>query len=655
MNKIAVFASIILTNCLLLSACNSNSRPVLEETIDFDLTDQAPEKISYEISVNGDVSNLIYSGEPIELNISLTNECSSIEVGFMLFSDGIPLHTTIDGKEAVMHIFHIDDEKTESFTASFIPYGESGKTVALQPVSILYPSFSLSEENTSFGFYHRFLTTAPIELKLEETKLFESSIYTNYENIPANKIAKEKYGIKGNSGDANYMFYQSDNDRKIFLSLDNNGTFDFISFDTTVNANVRICFFLNGQLVSFNNGYNYMELSLKKDYITKSENIKLDIDVSQYDTLYAFAAPIGDDYLKTISIGKSNSYCFLYNDYLDATETVSSGTSFEQDTGLKQEELNMNMEYIQLKFLGFNHEGRLYASAYNPYDFSTKLCELNTDGNIINMMDFFKNHQDYVEYSLLENGIAVHTTNYVNDKFTYTIFYDFDFNLLAEINQPCLSFALSNDGRKIAYIKYGYEDDPNLYLFLSELEKGNETILQVFDQNALFYISSLAFTSDDTHIAFTGNINNDSPFPDYLIGMLDIQNGEIVTSEVKDVDSEISIGEYGAFFRENRTDGSSVYFIDETMEVTVFNTENQGESLSCEISSNGNFLVTSMRNAAKTVYRIYDVGKKETVQLHSLENATASFCVDNIGNIYTQTYNTDEFQFIKLENLSGAF
>lgn len=91
------------------------------------------------------------------------------------------------------------------------------------------------------------------------------------------------------------------------------------------------------------------------------------------------------------------------------------------------------------------------------------------------------------------------------------------------------------------------------------------------------------------------------------------------------------------------------------MEVTVFNTENQGESLSCEISSNGKFLVTSMRNAAKTVYRIYDVGKKEIVQLHSLENATASFSVDNIGNIYTQTYNTDEFQFVKLENLSGAF
>lgn len=315
----------------------------------------------------------------------------------------------------------------------------------------------------------------------------------------------------------------------------------------------------------------------------------------------------------------------------------------------------MHMEYIQLKFLGFNNEGRLYASAYNTYDFSTKLCELNTEGNIINVINLFTNSQDYVEYSLLENGIAVHTTNYINDKFTYTTFYDFDFNLLIEINQPCLSFALSNDGKKSAYIKYGYEDDPNLYLFLSELDKGDETILRVFDQNAPFYISSLAFTSDNTHIAFTGNLNNDSPFPDYLIGMLDIQSGKIITSEVKDVDFEISIGQYGVFFRENRTDGSSVYFIDETMEVTVFNTENQGESLSCEISSNGKFLVTSMRNAAKTVYRIYDVGKKEIVQLHSLENATASFSVDNIGNIYTQTYNTDEFQFVKLENLSGAF
>lgn len=269
--------AITLTSCFLLSACNSDSRPVLDETINFDLTNQAPAKISYEISVNGDVSNLAYLGTPVEINISLINECSSIEVGFMLFSDGIPLHTTIDGKEAVMHIFHIDDEKTESFTVSFIPYGESGKTVALQPVSILYPSFSLSDENTNFGFYHRFLTTAPIELKLEETNLFGSSVYTNYENILANETTKEKYGIKGNSGDANYMFYQSDNDRKNFLSLDNNGSFDFISFDTTVNANVRICFFLNGQLVSFNNGYNYMEISLKKDYITKSENIKLSL------------------------------------------------------------------------------------------------------------------------------------------------------------------------------------------------------------------------------------------------------------------------------------------------------------------------------------------------------------------------------------------
>lgn len=136
--------AITLTSCFLLSACNSDSRPVLDETINFDLTNQAPAKISYEISVNGDVSNLAYLGTPVEINISLINECSSIEVGFMLFSDGIPLHTTIDGKEAVMHIFHIDDEKTESFTVSFIPYGESGKTVALQPVSILYPSFSLT-------------------------------------------------------------------------------------------------------------------------------------------------------------------------------------------------------------------------------------------------------------------------------------------------------------------------------------------------------------------------------------------------------------------------------------------------------------------------------------------------------------------------------
>lgn len=643
------FVALTLTSCFLLSACNSDLQPVWEETIDFDLTDQAPAKISYEISVDGDVSNLTYSGTPVEINISLINECSSIEVGFMLFSDGIPLHTTVNGKEAVMHIFHIEDENTESFTVSFIPYGESGKTVALQPVSILYPSFSLSEENTSFGFYHRFLTTAPIELKLEETNLFESSIYNNYENIPADEMVKEKYGIKGNSGDANYMFYQRNNDKKNFLFLDNNGTFDFISFDTTVNANVMICFFLNGQLVSFNNGYNYMELSLKKGYITESKNIKLDINVSQYDTLYAFAAPIGDDYLKTISIGKSNSYCFLYNESLDTAETVTSGTFFEQDTVSSQEELNIDTESIQLKFLGFNNEGRLYASAYNPYDYSIKLCELNTNGNIINTIQLFSNHQNYVEYSMLENGIAVHTTNYLNEKTICTRFYDFDFNFLAEINQPCLSFALSNDGRKIAYIKYGYEDDHNLYLVLSEIEKGNETILQVFDQNAPFYISSLAFTLGDTHIAFVGNINNNNPFPDYIIGMLDIQKDELVTSEVKDVDSDISIGKYGAFFRENRTDGSSVYFIDEEMELTIFNTQKQGESLSCEISNNGKILATSMRNASTTVYHIYDIEKNEIIKLYSLENATGSFCVDNIGNIYTQTYTNKNFHFVKLE------
>ena len=603
----------LILSLFLFSSCSFENAPPIDENENINFNPEiaasnsgnspAVMNYSYEITVTNDVSNLKYNGEQLSLDIELENYASEAEIGFVLVSDGQPVETSVDGKTEIVHIIKLPKEEIVDFTAIFTPYGKKGETIAIHPVSILEPGFSLSENEKSFMFFHSIITTAPIKLKMEQENINNAAACEKWETISYtdSKVAELKIEEQGKS--LQYKLFQEKSSSDFFNISEGKGSFKFLAYDSGTNANIRVSFFLNSRPVTFNGGCSYLNTEIVENYISCAD-IAIDEKVSEYDSVYALVCPYGEDFMKEVSMAKTPSYSFLKS---DNSAAATSPAVTDGNGSLSSE----NTE--QIMPLGFDENGNLFGQLDN-----NDLCLLDLDTFEVLKRTSPPRESGTSSYAVLPYGIVGYSSSLGS---TTAKFYSSE---LEEIycGEDTVICAVSPNYKKIFYGDY-------FDCYAGDIGGSIKTVL---DSNE-FYVSNAVFISDDT-IAFSGGNLADNSISSGAIGIYNISSDNVKWENCPYVNSEIKVFKNGVMFTENRSDGQTLYIVDKEFNIRKIAVE-AGESNNAAISPNGKYIATCRFGGGSIIYRLYEAESGNKIgEIEKAGFAQLSIAVDNDGTVY---------------------
>lgn len=649
----------VITATIFLTACSVNNPDTVIDSVDFSSIVSVPnessnsqssegtrvQSIQYGIHVSNDVSDLKYNGEPVTLDVDYVTEngfTGEMEFGFVLVSDGVPIKSTVDGHERIVHTFTMSAGMKKTLSASFVPFGESGKTVAVLPVAILNPSFRLSDTRDSFYFYHSILSTAPLEMRIEKDSICECKFYNNYEKALSDKAADQKFGIDESNTGIQYLLWQGNEKsaHKLYFGADGIAKFTFVSSGTAVNADMRVSFFVNSQPVTFNGGYDVLNIGLFENYNSYSE-ITLDNPVSQYDSIYAMISPCGSDYQKPISLTKTSSSSFVLEDS-GTNENIGSSvseSSSNEESSLDGISSNLpspgennsgiigypseGAEKIRISFAGFGQNGHLFGlTIYND------LVVIDEKSRSILETISAESSNSPVTLQLNASGVVRSSLVMSDNLFERKAeFFDENLDLICSFNNTNY-LAVSADCSKIFRIQGGGKTK---YL-ISDLSGANETELVIPDKN--IYISSAVFANNEK-LLFMGGDATDNSMGNGVIGLYDTVNGTIKYERFPNVSSEILVFDDGAVFTENSENGRKLIVANEDFVLKEITTSTPRETNRTAVSYNGEYIATAITKGTTTTFRLYSVKSGKLLSERTFDGIEyGNIAVDNNGEIY---------------------
>lgn len=666
---------VVIAATIFLAACSANTSDTITDSIDFASAPYTPsessnsqssegtlvQNIQYGIHVSSDVSDLKYDGESVTLDVDYVTEdgfTGEMEFGFVLVSDGVPIKSTVDGKESTMHTFTMSAGKEKTLSASFVPFGKSGKTIAVFPVAILNPSFRLSDTQDSFYFYHSVLSTAPLEMRIEKDSVCECKFSDNYEKALSDKAANQKFGIDENDTGIQYLLWQENkkSDPKLYFDTDSIAKFTFVSSGTDVNADMRVSFFVNSQPVTFNGGCDVLNIGLFENYISYSE-ITLDNPVNQYDSIYAMISPCGSDYQKPISLTKTSSSSFVLDDSgtnEDIGSSVSENSNANEDIGSSVSQSSStnegsgssgcissdfsspgennvsSIEYpsegtenILVSLAGFGQNGSLFGLNYDK-----ALVVVDEKSSSILKSIPAESNSLSATLQLSSNGFVRSCLVMSDESFGRKAeFFDENLNLICSFNNTdCL--AVSADRSRVFRIQ---SSGKTKYL-ISDLNGANETEFVLPDKN--IYISSAVF-ADNERLLFTGGDATDDSMGNGVIGLYDTVNGTMKYERFPNVSSEILLFDEGVVFTENSEDGSKIIVADKNFALKTVTTSTPRETNRTAVSYNGEYIATAITKDTATTFRLYSAKSGEMLSERTFDGMEyGNIAVDNSGAIY---------------------
>lgn len=636
----------LIGSIMLLTACSNKLSAPITESINFNSVDNIVsaneseankdtpvQSVQYRIHIASDISKLKYDGSPINLDIEYITDkgfTGEMEFGFMLVSDGVPVKSVVDGADNILHKFKMSAEQTKKLSVSFVPYGKSGETIAIHPVSVLNPYFKLSDTQDKFYFYHSVLTTAPVEIKMEKDGALEYNFSNKYEKIIADKDTKQKYGITENDSDIKCLLWQDNtkSNNKLEIDDDGKGEFRFVVGGTNVNANIRVTFFLNSRPVTFNGGLNALDIGMFENYISYSDII-LDEPVNKYDTVYAVICPCGSDYLKNVSLKKTISYSFEPCSGVSGEISNTTGSSSENNSFLSSENsvsTSGNSESVRVSLAGFDKSGSLYGVNINN---DLVMIDKNTN----NIIKTVSSDSGSISSNLqLSDGIIVRNSITTSGDFLLHKAEAFDENLnLVYSDTDIGSLAVSPNRSKVFY----NESKGSSKYYLCDITGANKTEINLPENN--IYISSAVFI-DDNKIMFTGGDSNDSSMGNGVIGLYDTNSGSMKYERFPFVDSDILVFGKGAVFTENSENGQKIVLSDENFNLKKITTETPRETNRTAVSYNGKYICTAFTDFSEngnTKFRLYSAKSGEKISEQSYDGIEfGGIAVDNDGTVY---------------------
>lgn len=111
-----------------------------------------------------------YTGEPIETQLTVTNDGDACEIGLLLYLDGIPVsYETEEDDQTYMAVMELDAGEKKIMTVQFTPpVGERGQTAYLSCVTMLNPEvIPYTYDHYYIGFNHQIISIFPQEVLIQ--------------------------------------------------------------------------------------------------------------------------------------------------------------------------------------------------------------------------------------------------------------------------------------------------------------------------------------------------------------------------------------------------------------------------------------------------------------------------------------------------------
>ncbi|MCM1275862.1 MAG: hypothetical protein NC299_10935 [Lachnospiraceae bacterium] len=360
---------------------------------------------------------------------------TSVNVGLKVFIDGIPQYYTngaalsstdmmrINTVVGIKNIYEltvdaaIDPELTQH---------------TISAASLAYPDY-YPKDNASFGNYHKMLSSVTSNLPIEDAAFSpaQSIKILELENSVMSQEQKESFGLNDANGVMDIELNQ--NGSGTYKIKNNSLTLSFDAFSTAAAViPYRVSFYKNHEQVKFNDGYDYIDLSLEGGKMSQAE-IKIS-DVKSGDFIYCIAVPLINRELplksrSTIALDDgSGSPSENDTDIITSnpSENISSNGSENSHSTVTESKPNSEVSEVSFQnpMPAFSIGDTLY---YTDYDGKMKIYSTQNGTDIVDQTSFdFENGRFFVH----GNCISCYTV--VGEDF-YAHLYDKNLNLVRSV------------------------------------------------------------------------------------------------------------------------------------------------------------------------------------------------------------------------------
>lgn len=316
---------------LMLSACSNHnqlhtSNTIIHEEISNSTntnllnngTAQTKEIGAYGIGIHNRQNIYIYDGNNVEIPIELTNSSIPIEVGIMVYIDGIPqsiyLKESNNNTKQYIKTIKLDDEGTFIKTAIVKPnIGKADDILNLHVITMFNPSYLPIGVNKNFGFYHNILDPFPIKLKYTVDALDNTSLHIKAikPHLISDNIRKAFQFEDNNISNGIRLYYDNPAKRGIkpYLVYDEDNNIDLnLSLYGNTLATYRTTIFVNHIPVKTYENIDFFDMTTQDKNISTTKFSIGSISLNSF--IYAITVPIGND-IKELQCLKTNTFMLL--------------------------------------------------------------------------------------------------------------------------------------------------------------------------------------------------------------------------------------------------------------------------------------------------------------------------------------------------------
>ncbi len=259
-------------------------------------TGEGKEPVSFAYSFSFGEDYFKINNNELVLSPVLTGDSrGSVNVGLRFFVDGMPQYykgdSSPDSTDMMRFDTIVNTEKSYELTVdAVIDPNQPQHTIAA--AGLVYPDY-YPKENTSFGNYHKMLSSLTSNLPTENAgfSIADDIKILNLENSVMSQEQRKDFGLNDTNGVMNIELNQNGVGVSTYEIKDNTLTLSFNAYSTAATViPYRVSFYKNHKQIQFNDGYDYIDLSLEGGKMSQAE-IKIS-DVKSGDFIYCIAAPL---------------------------------------------------------------------------------------------------------------------------------------------------------------------------------------------------------------------------------------------------------------------------------------------------------------------------------------------------------------------------
>lgn len=312
------------------NAAGQGEKKVLQDTELFDEFGGAGNLQSTSIGyANND--SLVFTSDTNTINTTLNISATykredmnyKLDIGYMVFVDGLLQPVSVDGGEAKnMNIITVEKNAEHDVSFDMIS-GDKGKTVRIDTVSLLHPTYSVTEKTNSFGLCFTVTSPLPYSAECKNTVIAEKGS-EKYEEVGLSEEIKENYILKDDEGNIiNHLksegmkcdYYQNGKKADKIIIEDGKLSAD-IDFYGGRYEKYNIYLLLNNEVIDCFEGKSYVTMPVTAENVTRVHiyaNIK-NIDFGKYTQLFCMAVPVGELKTSDVYISKLENKVVINND-----------------------------------------------------------------------------------------------------------------------------------------------------------------------------------------------------------------------------------------------------------------------------------------------------------------------------------------------------